>query len=180
MKSHSPLTFLLAGVVLFWVLAAERVSARVLEVVNEHYLIEADYDKEQAFAGNKNLKLKVTMKTAANAVVPRDKVIKLAKHEPPEDSNIEVRWENNERSLRDNYNQEVNTFLVKIPEGTDPKTYKIKLKFQNEADQTAVNRDVDLSRNLFEVPASYRIIDATGPTPAPGHRIRMRKLAGEQ
>jgi len=65
MKSHSPLTFLLAGVVLFWVLAAERVSAQVLEVVNEHYLIEADYDKEQAFAGNKNLKLKVTMKTAA-------------------------------------------------------------------------------------------------------------------
>ena len=77
-------------------------------------------------------------------MVPRDKVIKLAKHEPPEDSNIEVRWENSERSVRDNYNQEVNTFLVKIPEGTEPKTYKIRLKFQNEADQTAVNRDVDL------------------------------------
>jgi hypothetical protein len=34
--------------------------------------------------------------------------------------------------------------------------------------------------NLFEVPAGYRIVDATGPTPAPGHRIRMRKPAGEQ
>lgn len=35
-------------------------------------------------------------------------------------------------------------------------------------------------RNLFEVPAGYRIVDSTGPTPAPGHRIRMRKPAGEQ
>ena len=49
---------------LFGVLTAERVFGPVLEAVNEHYLIEAEYDKEQAFAGNKNLKLKVTMKTA--------------------------------------------------------------------------------------------------------------------
>lgn len=144
MKSLLRVSLILAALGLVGVLRAERVSAQVLEVVNEHYLIEADYDKEQAFAGNRNLKLKVTMKTAANAVVPRDKVIKLAKHDPPEDSNIEVRWENSERSVRDNYNQEVNTFVVKIPEGTEPKTYKIRLKFQNEADQTAVNRDVDL------------------------------------
>lgn len=144
MKSLSRVSLILAGIGLFGALTAERVSAQVLEVVNEHYLIEADYDKEQAFAGNKNLRLKVTMKTAANAVVPRDRVIKLAKHDPPEDSNIEVRWDNSERTLRDNYNQEVNTFVVKIPEGTEPKTYKIRLKFQNEADQTAVNRDVDL------------------------------------
>ena len=144
MKSPSKIIILLAGIVVFWLLTAEKGSAQVLEVVNEHYLIEAEYDKEQAFAGNKNLKLRIIMKTAANAVVPRDKVIRLAKHDPPEDSNIEVRWESSERSLRDNYNQEVNTFLVKIPEGTEPRTYKIRLKFQNEADQTAVNRDVDL------------------------------------
>lgn len=144
MKSHLRVAILFAGVVILGFLTGERISAQVLEVVNEHYLIEAEYDREQAFAGNKNLKFKVTMKTAVNAVVPRDKVIKLAKHDPPEDSNIEVRWESSERGIRDNYNQEVNTFLIKIPEGTEPKTYKIRLKFQNEADQTAVNRDVDL------------------------------------
>jgi hypothetical protein len=144
MKSDSKYIFLIAGVVLFLVLTAERASAQVLEVVNEHYLIEAEYNKEQAFAGNKNLKLKVIMKTALNAIVPRNKVIKLAKHEPPEDSNIDVLWESSETGIRDNYNQEVNTFLVKIPEGTEPKTYKIRLKFQNEADRSTVNRDVEL------------------------------------
>ena len=144
MKSLSGITILLTGIVLFWLVTAKSIAAQVLEVVNEHYLIEADYDKEKAFAGNKNLKLKITMKTVVNAVVPGDKVIKLAKHDPPEDSNIEVRWESSEKGIRDNYNQEVNTFLVKIPEGTEPKTYKVRLKFQNEADQTTVNRDVDL------------------------------------
>lgn len=144
MRSHLKITIFLVGIVQFWAFSAETVSAQVLEVVNEYYLIEAEYDREQAFAGNKNLKLKVTMKTAVGAVVPPDKVIKLAKHDSPEDSNIEVKWENAERFVRDNYNQEVNTFLIKIPEGTEPKTYKVRLKFQNEADQTAVNRDVDL------------------------------------
>lgn len=144
MRSHLKITIALVGIVQFWAFSMETVSAQVLEVVNEYYLIEAEYDREQAFAGNKNLKLKVTMKTAVNAAVPPDKVIKLAKHDSPEDSNIEVKWENAERFVRDNYNQEVNTFLIKIPEGTEPKTYKVRLKFQNEADQTAVNRDVDL------------------------------------
>ncbi len=35
MKSHSNLIILVGGIVLFWVLTAERGSAQVLEVVNE-------------------------------------------------------------------------------------------------------------------------------------------------
>ncbi len=110
------------------------VPAQTLEAINEHYLIEARYDKGQAYAGN-NLSLKITLKTPANQLVPRDKVLKLARYEAPEESNIEIKLVGNpERNTRDSYNQEINNFQVKIPQGTEPRAYKIKLKFQYEAD----------------------------------------------
>ncbi|MCM3872593.1 MAG: hypothetical protein ND895_18075 [Pyrinomonadaceae bacterium] len=120
------------------------VAAQTLEAINEHYLIEARYDKGQAYAGN-NLGLKITLKTPASQSVPRDKILKLARYEAPEESNIEIKLVGNpERNTRDSYNQEIYTFQVKIPQGTEPRSYKVKLKFQYEADQTTVDREVDL------------------------------------
>ncbi|MCM3905019.1 MAG: hypothetical protein ND866_25250 [Pyrinomonadaceae bacterium] len=120
------------------------VSAQTLEVINEHYLIEAKYDKGQAYAGN-NLGLKITLKTPANQVVPNDKVLKLARYVAPYESNIEIELVGDpERNTRDGYDQVINNFQVKIPQGTEPRAYKIKLKFQYEANDTTVDRELDL------------------------------------
>lgn len=143
MRSFSK-SLILFGLLWFPGLTGQTVSAQVLEAINEHYLIEATFDREQAFTGNRDLGFKVTMKTLADTIVPREKVIKLARYDASEDSNIEIQLENTERNLRDNYNQEVNTFAIKIPENIEPRTYRIKLTFQYQADQTAVNRYVDL------------------------------------
>jgi hypothetical protein len=122
----------------------KKVSAQTLEAINEHYLIEARYDKSQAYSGN-TVGLKITMKTPVNQVVPRAQVLKLARYEPPEESNIEIKMVGDpERNTRDNYNQVISNFQIKIPPGTEPRVYRIKLKFQYEASQTTVDRDLDL------------------------------------
>jgi hypothetical protein len=132
------------GLIVWLGLTPGIVAAQTLEAINEHYLIEARYDKGQAYAGN-NLPLKITLKTPSDQVVPKNKVLKLARYEAPEESNIEIRLVGSpERNTRDSYNQEINTFQVRIPQGTEPRSYKIKLKFQYEADETTVDREVDL------------------------------------
>jgi hypothetical protein len=122
----------------------QEVFAQTLEAINDHYLIEARYDKGQAYSGN-TLGLKIILKTPEGKVVPRSQVLRLARYEAPEESNIEIKMVGDpERNIRDSYNQIINNFQIKIPQDTEPRVYRIKLKFQYEASETTVDRDLDL------------------------------------
>lgn len=129
------------------------VAAQILpvEAINDHYLIETNYDKAQAYTGN-TLSLKIALKSAENRPVPSDKVLKLARCDAPDESPIEAELaENHESTTRDSYNQEIYTCQIKIPEDTEPRAYRVKLRFQYEADSqlkpprlTTVDREVGL------------------------------------
>jgi hypothetical protein len=84
------------------------------------------------------------MKTLVGVSVPPKQVLKFAKYEPPEDSKITMTLESHEANrIRDNYVEDVSTFLIRIPDGTEPRIHKIKLKFQYPNEST-VDRYVDL------------------------------------
>lgn len=148
MKStFSRITLLITMSIIFVIGQPQRVSAQVLDAINEYYLIQADYDKKQAYPGSRNLYLTVTMKTPIGVSVPANKVLKFAKHEPPEDSKITMTQVTHENRVRETNVEDVSTFLIKIPEGTEPRVHKIKLKFQYPDDST-VDRYVDLCVGL--------------------------------
>lgn len=141
---------LISGLVLGCLISgwSKALHAEVLQAVNEYYLIEADYNKELAYPGSRNLYLTVTLKTALNSDVPANKVLTFAKYEPPEDSNIEMNLVGHDpKQPAEKYQVEAYKFLVKIPEGIEARIYKLKFKFQY-ADKTIVDRLVDLSVGL--------------------------------
>lgn len=130
---------------------SKSICAQVLEKVNDYYLIEAQYDKAQAVPGSRNLYLKITMKVPVAKPVPSDQVLKLAtEYEPLEDSEIKLSFDAKEpKRLKDGFEEEIYTFQIKIPEGTEPRVYKIKLKFQYpDKDKTTVPRQIDLNVGL--------------------------------
>lgn len=124
-------------------------SAQVLDAVNEFYLIEAEYDKKQAYPGSRNLYLKITMRTPLDVNVPPNKVLKFAKYDQPEDSKLDISLASHEAGrIKNNFKEELHTFLIKIPEGTEPRVHRLKLKFQYPDDST-VDRFVDLFIGLW-------------------------------
>lgn len=63
--------------------------------------------------------------------------------------------------------------IVVMTRHTDPRFGENSYRLTN-IDRT------EPARSLFEVPAGYRVEEGPGPTPMPGQKIRMRRLAGEQ
>lgn len=124
-----------------------------LENVNDYYLIEAQYDKTQAFPGSRNLFLKITMKVPEKkAPVPSDQVLTLAtEYDFLEDSEIKLSFNDKEpKKLRDGFEEEIYTFKIKIPEKTEPRVYRIKLKFQYpDKNKPVVAREIDLYVGLL-------------------------------
>jgi hypothetical protein len=129
----------------FAVTGLNPVSAQLLlDPVSDYYLIETDYDKNQAYPGNRNLYLKVTMKTPVGVTVPADKVLKPAKFDIP-DSKMDISDPSRESArVKDNNYEEVYSVHIFIPPGTDPRTYRGKLKFQYPNGSTEA-RSVDLN-----------------------------------
>jgi hypothetical protein len=144
MKSSSRLTLLVMISIAFGAFQPRSVAAQVLDAINEFYLIQADYDKKQAYPGSRNLYFTVTMKTPVGVNIPANKILKFAKYENPEDSKITMTLDTHEGNrVRDGNVEDVSTFLIKIPEGTEPRIHRIKLKFQYP-DESTVDRYVEL------------------------------------
>lgn len=144
MKSPlSRITFITALALVFVGGHPKHVSAQILDAINDYYLIQADYDKKLAYPGSRNLYLTVIMKNPLSVSVPANKVLKFAKYENPEDSKITMTQATHEKRVREANIEDVSTFLIKIPEGTEPRIHKIKLKFQYP-DESTVDRYVDL------------------------------------
>jgi hypothetical protein len=159
LKSSAKLALVLAAIFGVLSAAASSVYAQVwerLEPVNDYYLIEAQYDKTQAFSGSPNLYFKVVLKTPENKPVPADQVLKLVtEYELLRDSGIRLISENSdgnpELNTKDGYKEEIYTFQIEIPENTPPRSHKLKLKFRylNRDKTSVVTRPFDLNVGLL-------------------------------
>ncbi|MFN2516392.1 MAG: hypothetical protein ABR556_09265 [Pyrinomonadaceae bacterium] len=154
-------------------------SAQVLDAVNDYYLIEAEYDKKQAYPGSRNLYLKITMRTPLGVSVPPNKVLKFAKYEPLEDSNLDISLASHEVGrIKNNFKEDLYTFQIKIPEGTEPRVHRIKLKFQYPDDST-VDRFVDLFVGLRSLGKLKVVETAYEPLVAGQSGVCLLKLGND-
>jgi hypothetical protein len=99
------------------------------------------------------------MKTPVGVSVPANKVLKFAKYETPDDSRITMAQQTHEgHRIKDGNVEDLSTFLIRIPEGTEPRIHKIKLKFQYP-DESTVDRYVDLFVGLW-TQGKLRVVQA--------------------
>ena len=115
---------------------------------NEYYLIDFDYKREEAYPGNRNLLLTITMKTPVGVMVPDDQALSLAKIEWLDDSKVDISQQTDDpNGVVEKYVTETLTYLLKLPDTIEPRNYRLKLrfKFSKYGDKPTVDRLVDLS-----------------------------------
>lgn len=116
--------------------AARATSYDLSPPINNYYNIKAEYSEKLAYAGNRNLELRVTLTTPA--AVPAAERITLAGVQSVDEPRIRITPLVRAGAAGDN------VFRVEVPAGVEPRTYKLTLEFR-DPQQTSILRYIDLN-----------------------------------
>jgi hypothetical protein len=150
-----------------------------IDQINSYYSIEAGYDERLAYVGNRNLELKVTMKTPNGITIPEAGQLTLAAVQSTDEPKIKItRLYGKESVIEGTDLVSEYKYRIEIGSGVEPRIFKLTLEFHDPR-QTSIYRYLDLNVGIRDG-SKVRFIEGTSePLLSGGQGVYRFKLAND-